>query len=505
MVVAQADVGSQVPEAHVVLNESGVVGASPGAAEHEGNASPGQIVGSDVRVVGIRSRIVEGGIGDTETEELLDREPLVDASDLDLVDPARPCEGGRDPVVVEGTVRVGQDRRVAGGWIQRELGETAEGGDIDDGGARKHVLPAEAVVLVVGRNRLVLPVLFLGERVRDVAGRPAEDRGQTKRVGGVGRAGIEPQECPLAVPIVIEIVEVDRVGEIVGTGCAQGGERPKVFGPGADGGPALVGGELRITAVDLSLERRAERGLRRHVDDGPDLLAVLGGNVPIDDLQGLGDARVERVRERHAGLVGDRLTVDDELRLAVGALEMKPAVLVLGEPGRGGQDLLHGAGRDGGRRPLDVGLVDVDVRHRGVGFELGGGRLGLDLYGLGHAGEFERDVDLLGNGAPDVDRLMSRFETLNLDVHLVRVEGNVEELVPAVLVSSRLGVESGDVVSKNHRDAAHGLAVRPRHGSVHGPGRDGRVGGSSERKTEQGGREEVRERSQLSVGHVEPS
>src|SRR5205807_9549247 len=141
--------------------------------------------------------------------------------------------------------------------------------------------------------------------------------------------------------------------------------------PAAPRRGGLDGGELGRADVRLGLgAAAAEPRLGGEVDDRADLLPELRRHVAVDDLDALGDAGIDRVGERHAGLVGDGLAVDDVLALAVRSLEVEAAVLVFGEAGGGGDDLLHGARGDRRGRLGDVGLVDVDVALAGVGLQL---------------------------------------------------------------------------------------------------------------------------------------
>lgn len=226
-----------------------------------------------------------------------------------------------------------------------------------------------------------------------------------------------------------------------------------------------------------------ETRLRDHVHDRADLVAVLGGHVAVDHLHRLGDAGVDRVREGDAGLVGDGLAVDDELSLAVRALEVVAPVLVLRETGGGGDQLLHGPRGDRRRGAEDVGLVDVHVRRRGVRLELSRGFLGGHAHGFLHSSQLEGDRNLERSGRADVDRPVDRLEALDLDVDLVRVHGHVEELVRAGRVGGGLRPEAGHVVSELERHAGHGAPVGRENTSADGAGGGGCV--TSEQRAEQ--------------------
>ena len=95
--------------------------------------------------------------------------------------------------------------------------------------------------------------------------------------------------------------------------------------------------------------------------------------------------------------------------------------------------------------------------------------------------------------------LVDRLETLDLDVQLVGIEGNVEEVKGAVAAARGLGLESGDVVAQLDEDGRHRLAV--------GPGDDARDRGGRSRRQNHGGKrdeqaaDEDREGQTLGVRH----
>ena len=144
--------------------------------------------------------------------------------------------------------------------------------------------------------------------------------------------------------MVVEAVEGDRVEETVGL---RGVEVEKQAGTGA--APAqrrraferrkARRADSRVAMETLASERRAGG----QVDHAVGLLAELGGDAAGDDLDPLGDRRVERVGEGDADLVADRLAVDHQELLRMAALEVIAAVLVLREAGRRRDDRLERA------------------------------------------------------------------------------------------------------------------------------------------------------------------
>ena len=323
--------------------------------------------------------------------------------------------------------------------------------------------PAQVVVLVAGPDPLVLPGVLLREHVGHVAIGPAHEHGEAELVAQVVGGVIEARKPALRITGVVEVGEVRRIEEPVRPGTVHGAVGAEVLRATAEGESPFVGRETCAAAVDLAVEGRAQAGLGGQMDHGARLLAVLRGDVAVDELDGLGDAGIDRVRERHARLVGDGLAVEHVLALAVEALEMEAAVLILREPGRGGEQLLDGAGGDGGRRARDVRLVDVDVRGRGVGLELCRGWLRGDGHRLRSHRDTERDVDLGGRRRPHVDRAVLRPEALRVHVQLVGVERHVEELEGAVVAGDGTGLEPRDVVPELERDPGQWPAIRPQH------------------------------------------
>ena len=350
--------------------------------------------------------------------------------------------------------------------------------------------PAEVVVLVVGLDELVLPGCRLLESVGHVALRAAEKGGDAHEVPHVGRGVVQAQEAALGVAVVVQVVEVHGVQEAIRPRAAERREQAEAPGASAGGEATLVGRVAGRPPVDVGVPGMGETRLRDHVHDRADLVAVLGGHVAVDHLHRLGDAGVDRVREGDAGLVGNGLAVDDELSLAVRALEVVAPVLVLRETGGGGDQLLHGPRGDRRRGAEDVGLVDVHVRHRGVRLELRRGLLGGHGHRLLHSSQLEGDRDLERSGRPDVDRPVDRLEALDLDVDLVGVEGHVEELVRAGRVGGGLRLEAGHVVSELERRAGHGAPVGRENASANGAGGGGCV--TSEQRARTGRRRRLR-------------
>jgi hypothetical protein len=320
--------------------------------------------------------------------------------------------------------------------------------------------PAEVVVLVAAPHLLILARVLLCERVGHVTVGSADERREAQLIPEVVRSVVETQEPSGSVATVVQVVEVHRVQEAVRARGVQRAESGVVPRATAQGQACFVGGGAGRAAVDVAVKRRAETGLRDQVHDRTDLLAVLGGNAAEDDLHGLRNARIDGVRERHAGLVGYGLAVDHELALAVGALEVVTAVLVLREARRRGDELLHGSRRHRSRRPSDVGLVEVDVRRRGVRLELRRRALSADGDALGHRGQLERNLHFHRQRRANLDSAPDAQEALDLELKLVRVPRHVEELEGTIGARERLGLEPADVVLEPQRHAGGRLALR---------------------------------------------
>ena len=253
-------------------------------------------------------------------------------------------------------------------------------------------------------DALVLARRFLSECVCDVAPRFAEECGEAERVFLIARLAVETEEAALRVSAIVEIAEVHRIEKAIGFRGADRTEIAERLRSAADRYAAFEGGEFRGADIGIGLRRAgAEAGLRGQIDHRADFFAEFRRHVAVDDLDALGDAGIDRIRERHAGLIGDRLPVDDVLALAVRALKVETAVLIFREAGRRRDDLLHRSRRDRGRRLRDVRLVDVDVTLAVVGLQLRDRRTRRDADRLAELCHGELDRRLDGHRGMDVD------------------------------------------------------------------------------------------------------
>ena len=134
-------------------------------------------------------------------------------------------EGRGDSEVVERPVRVRRDRRVARRRVEREARQPRVRRHVEDGRGRQDVLPAQVVVLVVGLDPLGLARVLLRVAVGDVAVRAAEQRREAEGIAEARRGRVEPNEGPLRVAVVVEVVGVGCIGEVVGSGGVDRRER----------------------------------------------------------------------------------------------------------------------------------------------------------------------------------------------------------------------------------------------------------------------------------------
>ncbi len=230
----------------------------------------------------------------------------------------------------------------------------------------------------------------------------------------------------------------------------------------------------------------AQGGTGGEVDDAVRLLAELGGDAAGDDLDPLGDAGVERIREGDPHLVADRLAVDHQELLRVAALEVVAAVLVLAEAGRGEDDRLEGARGDRRGEAADQRLVDVGVS-RGVV------RLDLDVLLLGGDGrrarELRGELDLLidRHGAAHLDVGVEIGEPFERSPQMIRIVGDVVEDEAAVRARDDLLRRAGEVVCELHAHAGERLVAGSHDlaADLSGPG----GGAEKEKKEKERGRD----------------
>ena len=162
--------------------------------------------------------------------------------------------------------------------------------------------------------------------------------------------------------MVLQVVEVRRIEKTVGLRSVEGEVVAEAGRAAAGRGARVVGLEPRGAGVDVSFDGALpQTRLRRQVDDGGGLLAVLRRHVAVDHFRRLEDPGVDRVGKGDSDLIRDRLPVHDVALLAVSALKVVTAVLVLREPGCLDDQGFHASRWIRRRGMRDEGLVDVHV------------------------------------------------------------------------------------------------------------------------------------------------
>ena len=150
MIVAQAQVGGQVLVADVVLDEEGRVAPRALLTEIERLTAPGEVIGREIGIICVRRRIVESRVGDSESEDLVDREALEGATELEVVVAQELGQRDVHTVVVETPVGVRCNRRIARRGKELESRDSRERVGIEKRVLRKGLRPSEAVVLITG-------------------------------------------------------------------------------------------------------------------------------------------------------------------------------------------------------------------------------------------------------------------------------------------------------------------------------------------------------------------
>ena len=163
---------------------------------------------------------------------------------------------------------------------------------------------------------------------------------QAQRVRDVGMK-VEAVEERLAVPLVVQRLELGRIEVAIRPHRAQRQEVPDGVRAAADAGVEDRRGERSVAGGHRTRRLRlVETGLGDDVHDEAALVAVLGGRHAGDDLHRLHRLWRNLIRVDTALLIRNRLVVDGELRLRVVADRMEEAVRVGHDAGRGERNRL---------------------------------------------------------------------------------------------------------------------------------------------------------------------